>query len=254
MLKNNTRGGLRSFMIAGILFLTFFLVLLSCKKGSKNPVEQYSGDALIDIDGNSYQTVKIGEQWWMAENLKVIHYRNGDPILNVTDDSTWANLSTGARCAYDNNESNADVFGYLYNWFAVNDRRDISPPGWHVPTDEEWKTLEKYLGMSQSKADENGFRGTTEGGELKETGTAHWLSPNEGATNESGFSALPGGCRSSFDNGIFFDLGNSANFWSVSEEDAYRAWHRDLYWTRSDVRRSNNSKQDGFSVRLIKDN
>jgi uncharacterized protein (TIGR02145 family) len=203
-------------------------------------------------DGKIYQTVKIGNQWWMAENLKETEYRNGNAIQNVTDNSIWAGLSTGARCAYDNSESNASVYGYLYNWYAVSDSRNIAPPGWHVPTDEEWKTLEKHLGMSQSEADNSGERGTNEGGKLKETGTIHWFSPNEGATNESGFSALPGGYRYDYD-GIFYYLGYSATFWSSTELGANYAWYRYLYFSSSLVSRYINDKQDGFSIRLLRD-
>lgn len=150
---------------------------------------------VIDIDGNVYQIVTIGTQVWMAENLKVTHYRNGDVIPNVTDGPTWAGLTTGAYCEYDNNVASVATYGRLYNWYAAVDTRNIAPDGWHVPSDEEWKQLETYLGMSQAEADAIGLRGSDEGGMLKETGTSHWDSPNTGATNESGFTALPGGHR-----------------------------------------------------------
>jgi uncharacterized protein (TIGR02145 family) len=126
-------------------------------------------NTVIDIDGNTYQAIKIGDQWWMAENLKVTHYRNGDPIPNVTDSTEWSNLATEAYCVYENDESIAETYGYLYNWYVVNDSRNIAPEGWHVPTDEEWKELEMFLGMSQSEANGTGWRGTDEGGKLKET-------------------------------------------------------------------------------------
>lgn len=113
---------------------------------------------LTDIDGNIYQTVKIVDQWWMAENLKVTHYRNGDPIPNVTNNSDWGNLSTGTYCAYNNDNVNISTYGLLYNWYAVADSRELAPTGWHVPTDEEWKQLEMSLGMSDSEANDRGWR------------------------------------------------------------------------------------------------
>jgi uncharacterized protein (TIGR02145 family) len=122
---------------------------------------------VTDIDGNVYQTVTIGAQVWMAENLKVTHYRNGDPIPNVTDTAAWEGLSTGAYCEYDNDINNVATYGRLYNWYAVDDSRGLAPEGWHVPSDDEWKQLEMYLGMSQSEADDYGWRGTDEGGEVK---------------------------------------------------------------------------------------
>ena len=122
---------------------------------------------VTDIDGNVYQTVTIGTQEWMAENLKVTHYRNGDPIQLVTDDSSWSNLSTGAYCDYDNDGDNVAVYGRLYNWFAVNDSRAIAPAGWHVATAADWQTLIDILGGD-----------AVAGGKMKEAGTAHWLAPN----------------------------------------------------------------------------
>jgi uncharacterized protein (TIGR02145 family) len=210
---------------------------------------------VTDIDRNVYHMVKIGNQWWMAENLKVTHYRNGDSIPNVTDNTAWSGLSSGALCVFDNSEINADTYGYLYNWYAVNDIRNIAPAGWHVPTDEEWKTLEKYLGMSQSEADVTGWRGTDEGGKLKETGTAHWSSPNIGATNSSGYTALPGGFR--YDNGDFSSLGVNAYFWSSTGDDYDGVWIlRDLDYYSSGIYRDYYDyyyKHYGFSVRLLKD-
>jgi uncharacterized protein (TIGR02145 family) len=206
---------------------------------------------MTDIDGNTYQTVKIGNQWWMAENLKVTHYRNGDPIPNVTGDIDWANLTTGAYCAYDNDENNADTYGYLYNWYAVDDRGEIAPDGWHVPTDDEWKELEMYLGMSQSNADGVGWRGTNEGGKLKETGSEHWNNPNTGATNESGFSALPLGDRT--DIGSFNNLRSYAIFWSSSAYQSISAYSRKLIYNQSNVYRDPDVNNRGYAIRCIKD-
>ncbi|MBN1893213.1 hypothetical protein JW906_01910, partial [bacterium] len=203
----------------------------------------YETGTMIGNDGKIYQTVKIGTQWWMAENLRETKYRNGSAIPNVTTYSTWASLYSGARCAYENKQSNADEYGYLYNWYAVNDSRDIAPQGWHVPTDSEWQTLVDYLG-GESGA----------GGKMKETGTSHWISPNSGATNESGFTALPGGCYSYNNKGTFNYLGYHAYFWSSTQYDIWLAWYRNLNYYHSNVDRNYSSgKSSGISVRLVKD-
>jgi uncharacterized protein (TIGR02145 family) len=206
---------------------------------------------VMDYDGNTYFTVKIGDQCWMAQNLKVTHYRNADPIPNVTDGFAWATLYTGAYCEYDNNPANVETFGRLYNWYAVDDSRNIAPEGWHVATDDEWKQLEMHLGMSQAEADGTGWRGTDEGGKLKEAGTTHWSSPNEGATNESGFSALPGGYRLSI--GTFLGMGLDADFWSSTELSSNYAWYRYLSCDHSQVSRGSFIMQCGFSVRCVRD-
>jgi len=212
-------------------------------------------DIVIDIDGNVYDIVSIGEQDWIVQNLKVTHYRNGDPIEHVTDNSTWADLSTGAYCAYNNEESNADTYGYLYNWYAVNDSRNIAPEGWHVPTDEEWKTLEQALGMSQSEADDTGYRGTDEGSKLADRADL-WTDgnlENNTAFGESGFSALPAGYRDYY--GLFDGLGSYALFWSSTEYSSGSddAWGRHLYSDNSAVSRNSYDKQYGFSIRLVRD-
>ena len=211
-----------------------------------------STGTVTDFDGNTYQTVKIGNQWWMAENLKVTHYRNGDAIPNITDNTEWKNLTSGAYCNYDNDDSYISTYGSLYNWYAVNDRRNIAPEGWHVPTDDEWKQLEMYLGMSQSQADGAGWRGTDEGGKMKETGTVHWNSPNTGAANENGFSALPAGYRSYYGN--FDNVGSLAYFWSATESSSYSAWYRNLFYGNSGISRYYfGYKRYGFSVRCVRD-
>jgi uncharacterized protein (TIGR02145 family) len=210
-----------------------------------------STGTVTDIDGNVYQTVTIGSRVWMAENLKVTHYRNGDPIPHVTNNSTWSGLSTGAYCNYNNDTAQVAVYGRLYNWYAVDDSRNIAPAGWHMPSDDEWKQLEMYLGMSQAEADLVGWRGTDEGGKLKESGTMHWFSPNTGATNESGFSALPGGCRNF--SGSCNYMGVYAFYWSSTEYDSNYAWSRYLSYDNSAVYRLSFMMQDGFSVRCVKD-
>jgi uncharacterized protein (TIGR02145 family) len=129
-----------------ILVLVLLSLFISCKEDPTSPVDNGKSDietsTLTDIDSNVYKTVKIGNQWWMAENLKVTHYNDGTPIPNVTD--KWGDLSTGSYCAYNNNDSNIEIYGLLYNWYAVDDD-SIAPAGWHVPTNAEWTELENYL-------------------------------------------------------------------------------------------------------------
>lgn len=206
---------------------------------------------VIDFDGNVYMTVKLGSQYWIAENLRVTHYRNGDSIPNVTGNDEWVSLSTGAYCSYNNNEEHVAAYGRLYNWFACIDQRQIAPIGWHVPTDKEWQELELFLGMSWSEVDYYGPRGNR-GGALKEAGTFHWNSPNTGATNESGFTALPAGFH--FSGANFRGLGDGAYFWSVTEHDDNSAWYRELEHDHSAiVREIYYSKRSGFSIRCVKD-
>jgi len=145
---------------------------------------------VTDIDGNVYKTISIGTQNWMAENLKVTHYRNGDPIPEVPDSTTWETITSGAYSNFDNNPNIGAVYGKLYNWYTINDSRNIAPMGWHVSTDLDWVQLTLYLGGDSIAGDK-----------LKEVGTNHWRIPNTGANNESGFTAISGGMRlSTFDN------------------------------------------------------
>jgi uncharacterized protein (TIGR02145 family) len=233
--------------MAWVLIITFSL----SRCGLIGPDNQpYS--TVTDIDGNVYKTVRIGDQWWMMENLKVTHYRNGDPIPNVTDAGAWADLAAGAYCEHSNDPANVATYGRLYNWHAIADSRNIAPEGWHVPTDAEWKQLEMYLGMSEAEADATGWRGTDEGGKLKESDTTHWVSPNISATNRSGFTALPAGFRN--ESGNFADMLYSTHFWSSTEHDASFAWARSLYHDHSDIGRyDGHGKYYGFSIRCVKD-
>jgi uncharacterized protein (TIGR02145 family) len=201
-------------------------------------------------------TVKICNQVWMTKNLDVDHYRNGEPIPEVRDAKEWGNLKTGAWCYYNNDPELGKIYGRLYNWYAVNDPRGLAPEGWHVPSDDEWKQLEICLGMSPSFADEYGYRGTNEGGKLKTIGTIEagdglWISPNTGATNESGFSALPGGWRNG--NGAFNNAGYVSYYWSPRESGAKTDWVRGLLSGRANIDRIDHSKNIGFSVRCVKD-
>jgi len=199
-----------------------------------------SANTVTDIDGNVYQTVEIGDQVWMKENLKVIRYRDGSDIPTGYSSTDWLNLSTGAYAVYDNNEANADSYGYLYNWSAVDDNRNIAPEGWHVPTDNEWTALTDYLGGEGIA-----------GGKMKEAGTEHWTAPNTGATNESGFTALPGGFRGG-QTGDYDGITGSCQFWSSTEFDGSKAWWRQLKYGDSDVDRGGYYKPAGFSIRCVK--
>ena len=217
------------------IYLLIVLALIltdSCKKEEDNTV--------TDIDGNVYNTVTIGSQTWMKENLKVIHYRNGDPISKVTNDSAWKSLSTGAYCDYDNKTANSITYGKLYNWFTVVNSRKLCPTGWHVPSDGEWTTLTTFLGGENIA-----------GGKLKESGTTHWLDPNTGATNESFFTAIPGGIRLDF--GKFIMIGSYGTWWSTTEYDTYSAWSRNVYNNHINLDRYNFFKLNGMSVRCVKD-
>src|SRR5574344_280575 len=194
--------------------------------------------SITDIDGNTYKTVTIGTQTWMAENLKVTKYNDGIAIPNVTDNTAWSELTTGALCDYGNTTSNSETYGKLYNWHAVNTGK-LCPTGWHVPSDAEWTELTDYLGGT-SVVD----------GKLKETGTTHWASLNTGATNETGFTALPGGYRT-YD-GTFGNIGYYGYWWSATETNAYDAWYRYMDYGNSGVDRGTNYEEMGFSVRCVR--
>ena len=200
----------------------------------------FTPGTVTDIDGNVYHYIVIGTQTWMVENLKTTKYRNGDPILNVTVNASWVALATGAYCWYNNDEANKVTYGGLYNWFAVADSRNLAPVGWHVPTDTEWNTLIDFLGSGVG------------GGKLKEIGISHWLTPNTAATNSSGFTALPGGCRS-YPNGTSGGVGYYGYWWSSMAYDTSGAWLRFLTYSSADVGRIYYNKKYGFSVRCVRD-
>jgi uncharacterized protein (TIGR02145 family) len=189
---------------------------------------------------NKCKEIQIGSQLWMCKNLNVDHYRNGDSIPEVRDSVEWINLKTGAWCYYNNDPALGEIYGKLYNWYAVNDPRGLAPEGYHVPSDSEWIQLTHYLG-SDSIA----------GGKLKETGIIHWKKPNYGATNSSSFSALPGGCRD--DSGPFGIIGYFGYWWSSTEYGTASAWSRYLGYDYAGITRSSNNKEFAFSVRCVKD-
>ncbi|BDX38831.1 hypothetical protein CYCD_21860 [Tenuifilaceae bacterium CYCD] len=192
---------------------------------------------VTDYDGNVYNTVVIGTQVWMKENLKTTHYNDGSDIPNITDAEAWVTQIAGAYCNYNNSSANGTTYGALYNWNAVKTGK-LCPTGWHVPSDAEWKTLIDFLG-GESVA----------GGKLKSiTG---WNTPNTGATNENGFTALPGAGR--MDNGAFYSLGDLGVWWSSTEFNTEGAWTRYLVNTNAIVGRGEGDKVDGFSIRCLKD-
>ena len=207
-----------------------------------------------DIDGNSYKIVKIGDQWWMRENLKTTRYADGTEIPGVY--------------AYENDESHAEDYGRLYTWEGVMNGaassnantsgvQGVCPAGWHVPSDEEWKQLEMYLGMTQEQADDIGWRETVSAGKLKSTRTEpdthpRWNSPNTGATNDSRFSAFPGGYRNNM--GDFHLKGRFGYWWSSTESFTdVRAWYRGLDYGFGGMLRYTTDKHNGLSARCVSD-
>jgi len=228
--------------------ILFGLMILSIIATCDKPEDE--DRTVTDIDGNVYTTVVIGEQEWMGENLKVTRYRNGDSIPSFDLEGDWINTSAGAYCYYDNQPTNGDTCGALYNWYAVDDDRGLAPEGWHVPSDSEWKQLEIYIGMNSSDADsEESHRGTDEGDKLKSV--FGWDDDGNG-TNETGFTALPCGYRSSGGSG-FGSLGSWASFLTTTKKDDSTVWVRILFDDASTVYRGVTHREVGFSVRCIRD-
>ena len=196
--------------------------------------------ACSDFDNNSYATVQIGIQTWMAENLKTTHYKNGTYIVYPdTDNNSWANNNTGAYAWYNNDSATyKNTYGALYNWYAVN-TGNLCPTGWHIPTYTEWDTLVTYLGGEYIA-----------GGKLKETGLSHWESPNTAAINEIGFTALSGGRRGY--GGTYDFIGYNGYWWSSAELDTAYAWAYHMSFINSGAIHSDDGKTYGYSVRCIK--
>ena len=202
----------------------------------------HAGEAgtVADVDRNVYTSVTIGTQLWMVENLKTAKFKDGTDIPIVTDNAAWANLTTPGCCWYNNDASYKTTFGALYNWYTVHDSRNLCPDGWHAPTHDEWTTLMTFLGG-----------GSVAVGKLKEAGILHWISPNTLATNETGFTALPGGKRD-FDGGSFSNLTATGSLWASTDSSTTYAYCRQMgydnfYWE------SSAPKTQGFSVRCLKD-
>jgi uncharacterized protein (TIGR02145 family) len=226
-----------SSLIFALAFISVLLILAnSCKKNNDNN----PSNTVTDIDGNVYHTLTIGTQIWLVENLKTTRYNDGDSIPLVTDGAAWSNSDTSAYCWYNNDIANKGTYGALYNWFAINTGK-LAIAGWHVPSDDEWTTLTDFLG-GESIA----------GGKLKEAGTTYWRSPNAGATNENGFTALPGGHRDV--NGTFSAMGDDGFWWSATEYGTTgKVWYRNVNYNYAGVLSVSNNKINGHSVRCIRD-
>ena len=199
----------------------------------------HGNNEVIDTDGNHYHTINVGSQVWMVENLRTTKYNDGTTIPLISDNAQWDKLVTPGYGWPNNDISNKYAYGALYNWYTVNTGK-LAPRGWHVPTDSEWTILITFLGGDH-----------VAGAKLKETGTSHWKDLNSESNNESGFSALPSGCRGG--GGTYYSFGVCAEFWSsTAYNDASSAWYRDLNNTKS-VGRYSNEKLFGLSIRCIKD-
>lgn len=219
---------------------------------------------LTDIDGNVYPTVVIGEQVWMTKNLAVSRYADGREVPFVPQDEWWDSLRVDEKgyCFYNNSSSNLAIYGALYSWSAAVNGQDslspemqfiqgVCPDGWHLPSDADWLELETSLGMPVQEANTEGWRGSI-GGKLKSAGRDHWLTPNEGATNETRFTALPAGDR--FPDGLYFNLRYTTLFWTSTSYDEETAWARGLgYAVTTMYRGHEDTKNWGFSVRCVRD-
>lgn len=234
--KNKIYGNQESFTTKPATALTTF-----------NP--QLTYQTVSDIDGNSYKTIKIGTQEWLAENLKTTRLNDGTAIPLVTDDYKWSQLNTPGYCWYYNDEAVfKNIYGGYYNWYAVNSGK-LCPSGWHVPGEDEWKVFKLFLGMQPELIGGD----TTCGNKIKETGTINWVEGSVAATNESGFTALPGGTR--FDDGPFDWEGGAAGWWSAAKfipsASVYSHWvifNKDWFY-----KTSNFWSTWGLNVRCIKD-
>jgi uncharacterized protein (TIGR02145 family) len=220
------------------LSVTCLILFGSCQKHDND-----SDNTIKDIEGNIYHTVTIGTQVWMVENLKTTKYRNGD-LIGTTTPSTldiYGESTPKYQWAYEGKESNVVTYGRLYTCYVVTDSRNVCPVGWHIPSDAEWTELTDYLGGD-----------SIAGGKLKEVGLTHWLSPNEGASNSSGFTALPCGFR--YPDGAFHSIGDYGIWWSATEGGGANAWDRYIYYGCACVGRYDDVREAGFSVRLVRDN
>ena len=242
-------------IILSLFFTILFIFLFSCDE--TNPVGNNNTGTITDIDGNVYNTIKIGNQEWTVENLRTTKYNNGTSIQHVTDANEWANLSTGAYCYYDNDNSNKEKYGALYNLHAVNTGK-LAPNGWHVPDSSDWNELRDYLIA-------NGYNwdGTTDSNKIAKAMATKtdWASSDEegdigndmSTNNSSGFSALPGGERNGWEGG-FGDNGESVSWWEATEGNASRACPRLLSYEGSKLRVLNFiTAEQGCSVRLLQD-
>lgn len=219
------------FILRSFAIILISVLLTTCEKEKK--------DLPMDGDGNIYDTIVIGTQTWLNSNLKTTKYNNGTPIPLVTENDKWSTSTTHAYCWYNNDIRMAkEIYGALYNWYAAT--KNICPEGWHVPTLDDWNTLIDYLGGEN-----------VAGGKLKEAGSTHWIYPNNGATNESGFTACPGGERNRY--GEYSGLGNTSIWWTSSPGYEIYGWRLFINNGRSNIVTTAFPKEVGFSIRCVKD-
>lgn len=222
----------KSGIFCGLISFTLMFSLTGCEDNDQ-PKVAYG--KVTDIEGNVYKTVLIGDQVWMAEDLRVTKYNDGTAITPVTDKNTWAATSAGAFCWF----SNEKAWGTLYNWYAVNTGK-LAPEGWHVATDADWTELTDFLGGVE-----------VAGGKLKEKGIERWGDPNIGATNIVGFSSIPGGYRQL--NGDFSAYGAGSYYWTQTVFDMANAYEIHIFRNGTDLFREHVGYRHGFSVRCVKD-
>jgi uncharacterized protein (TIGR02145 family) len=253
-LNMNTFSGTTVFISSGTVTVAksglTYEITINCKSSDnkiidgyfKGGLTYYDNSIITDIDGNVYNKVIIGSQVWMKENLKATKLNDGTNIPLETNNAAWISLTDPAYCWYNNDAASyKDTYGALYNWFTIETSK-LCPIGWHVPSDAEWYTLIDSLGGENIA-----------GGKLKETGNAHWISPNTGATDEYGFTALPSGNRIGAD-GSFNNLGGYEIYWSSDESSYTQAINRVLVFDDTNFRIGYDNKTAGFSVRCIEDN
>ncbi|HWR99963.1 MAG TPA: fibrobacter succinogenes major paralogous domain-containing protein [Prolixibacteraceae bacterium] len=226
-----------------LIFTGLFIIqTISCEKDeySENQMSGLIYETVSDQEGNKYRTIQIGTQVWMAENLRTARFRDGSSIPVIQSGTMWESATKGAYCRYENNDTVAAAYGHLYNWYAVTDSRGLAPAGWHIPGEADWETLAGFLGGTGTAAMK-----------LKEKGTRHWSSASPGATNESGFTALPGGARGEV--GQYCFLGTAGFWWSSGFTNDRTADLRCVTNHSSRLFKYTYNKEYGFSVRCVKD-
>jgi uncharacterized protein (TIGR02145 family) len=248
----------RSCLVSGALLTLLIVFSSGCAKEEAAPTTIYifvdtvavPANAVADVDGNIYQTTLIGGRRWMAENLRSGHFANGDPIPYQPGATQWSQLSEAGWSNYDLDASYDEVYGKLYNWYAVNDARNVCPSGWHVPTDGDWMALEEMLGLSEVELEASGARGVgvNAGGHLK--AVALWDAPNTGATDSTGFTAYPGGIRSMY--GGYTNVGTRGHWWTATPFDTVYSWCRELSTSSRGIYRVRTNRLVGASVRCVK--
>jgi uncharacterized protein (TIGR02145 family) len=243
----------RFIQYAGAVVTVLILAFASCKDDDNDKEKLQETGTVTDIDNNTYRTVKIGNSWWMAEDLQVKHYRNGMSVTLSDDDSTgWVNDSIGLCCTAEDDIQNK--IGIFYNWNAVHNTNGLAPAGWHIPSDDEWKELEQSLGMNAAEASASGWRGSDEGDQLKVAGPSGWTTYGSvWGTNKSGFSAEAKGCRMFYAGWAQPKIGAAGFWWTASEYSGDAAYYRYLDKKNSNIYRSSGEKTYGFAVRCVKD-